>query len=50
MQGGIIDKEMPIHVSNLALVCGKDGRRHASATGSTTTARSTACAASAEAT
>ena len=25
MQGGIIDKEMPIHVSNLMLVCGKDG-------------------------
>ena len=25
MQGGIIDKDMPIHVSNLMLVCGKDG-------------------------
>ena len=25
MQGGIIDKEMPIHVSNVALVCSKDG-------------------------
>ena len=25
MQGGIIDKEMPIHVSNLMLVCSKDG-------------------------
>jgi large subunit ribosomal protein L24 len=23
MQGGIIDKEMPIHVSNVALVCNK---------------------------
>ena len=23
MQGGIIDKEMPIHVSNVALVCDK---------------------------
>jgi large subunit ribosomal protein L24 len=25
MQGGIIDKEMPIHVSNVALVCGTCG-------------------------
>ena len=25
MQGGIQDKVMPIHVSNLMLVCGKDG-------------------------
>ena len=25
MQGGIIDKEMPIHVSNVVLVCGKCG-------------------------
>ena len=25
MQGGIKDKEMPIHVSNLMLVCSKDG-------------------------
>jgi large subunit ribosomal protein L24 len=25
MQGGIIDKEMPIHVSNVALVCGSCG-------------------------
>lgn len=25
MQGGIIDKEMPIHVSNVALVCSKCG-------------------------
>jgi large subunit ribosomal protein L24 len=25
MQGGIIDKEMPIHVSNVALVCTKCG-------------------------
>jgi large subunit ribosomal protein L24 len=25
MQGGIIDKEMPIHVSNVALVCAKCG-------------------------
>jgi large subunit ribosomal protein L24 len=25
MQGGIIDKEMPIHVSNVALVCPKCG-------------------------
>ena len=24
-QGGIIDKAMPIHVSNLMLVCSKDG-------------------------
>ncbi|MFM7617775.1 MAG: 50S ribosomal protein L24 [Actinomycetes bacterium] len=24
-QGGIIDKEMPIHVSNVAIVCGKCG-------------------------
>ena len=23
MQGGIIDKEMPIHISNVALVCSK---------------------------
>ena len=23
MQGGIIDKEMPIHVSNVGVVCGK---------------------------
>ncbi|MFN8035026.1 MAG: 50S ribosomal protein L24 [Acidimicrobiia bacterium] len=25
MQGGIIDKEMPIHVSNVALLCSKCG-------------------------
>ena len=25
MQGGIIDKEMPIHVSNVALVCARCG-------------------------
>jgi large subunit ribosomal protein L24 len=25
MQGGIIDKEMPIHVSNVALLCGSCG-------------------------
>jgi len=25
MQGGIIDKEMPIHVSNVALWCNKCG-------------------------
>jgi large subunit ribosomal protein L24 len=25
MQGGIIDKDMPIHVSNVALVCGTCG-------------------------
>ncbi len=25
MQGGIQDKEMPIHVSNLMIVCSKDG-------------------------
>ena len=25
MQGGIIDKEMPIHVSNVAILCGKCG-------------------------
>jgi len=25
MQGGIIDKDMPIHVSNVALLCPKDG-------------------------
>jgi large subunit ribosomal protein L24 len=25
MQGGIIDKEMPIHVSNVALVCAQCG-------------------------
>jgi large subunit ribosomal protein L24 len=25
MQGGIIDKDMPIHVSNVMLVCDKDG-------------------------
>jgi large subunit ribosomal protein L24 len=25
MQGGIQDKAMPIHVSNLMLVCSKDG-------------------------
>ena len=24
-QGGIIDKEMPIHVSNVAILCGKCG-------------------------
>ncbi len=23
MQGGIIDKEMPIHISNVGIVCGK---------------------------
>jgi large subunit ribosomal protein L24 len=26
MQGGIIDKEMPIHVSNVALLCSHCGR------------------------
>ena len=26
MQGGIIDKDMPIHVSNVALVCGNCGK------------------------
>jgi large subunit ribosomal protein L24 len=26
MQGGIIDKEMPIHISNVALWCGDCGR------------------------
>ena len=46
MQGGIQDKDMPIHVSNLMLVCGKDGPVR-SATASTTTARRSACAASA---
>ena len=25
MQGGIIDKDMPIHVSNVALICGTCG-------------------------
>jgi len=25
MQGGIIDKDMPIHASNVAIVCGKCG-------------------------
>jgi large subunit ribosomal protein L24 len=25
MQGGIIDKDMPMHVSNVALLCPKDG-------------------------
>ena len=25
MQGGIIDKDMPIHVSNVAIVCPTDG-------------------------
>jgi large subunit ribosomal protein L24 len=25
MQGGIIDKDMPIHVSNVALLCGECG-------------------------
>ena len=25
MQGGIIDKDMPIHVSNVAIVCATDG-------------------------
>jgi large subunit ribosomal protein L24 len=25
MQGGIIDKDMPIHVSNVAIVCSTDG-------------------------
>jgi large subunit ribosomal protein L24 len=25
MQGGIIDKDMPIHASNLALICGSCG-------------------------
>jgi large subunit ribosomal protein L24 len=25
MQGGIIDKDMPIHISNLALVCSSCG-------------------------
>jgi len=26
MQGGIIDKDMPIHISNLALLCSSCGR------------------------
>jgi large subunit ribosomal protein L24 len=26
MQGGIIDKDMPIHISNLALLCASCGR------------------------
>jgi large subunit ribosomal protein L24 len=26
MQGGIIDKDMPIHISNLAIVCATCGR------------------------
>ena len=26
MQGGIIDKDMPLHVSNVALVCGGCGK------------------------
>jgi large subunit ribosomal protein L24 len=25
MQGGIIDKDMPIHASNVALICGSCG-------------------------
>jgi large subunit ribosomal protein L24 len=25
MQGGIIDKDMPMHVSNVAILCPKDG-------------------------
>jgi large subunit ribosomal protein L24 len=25
MQGGIIDKDMPIHVSNVAIICSTDG-------------------------
>ena len=25
MQGGIIDKDMPVHVSNVAIVCGECG-------------------------
>jgi large subunit ribosomal protein L24 len=25
MQGGIIDKDMPIHVSNVAILCSRDG-------------------------
>jgi large subunit ribosomal protein L24 len=29
MQGGIIDKEMPIHVSNVALICGSCGATRA---------------------
>ena len=35
MQGGIIDKDMPIHVSNVAIVCPSCGSRPASATAST---------------
>ena len=46
MQGGIIDKDMPIHVSNVAIVCTSCGTHRASATASTATPRS-ACAASA---
>ena len=26
MQGGIIDKDMPIHVSNVAFICGSCGK------------------------
>ena len=28
MQGGIIDKDMPIHASNVALICGSCGATH----------------------
>ena len=47
MQGGIIDKDMPLHVSNVAIVCSGCDSRPASATASRATARRSGSAASA---
>ena len=48
MQGGIIDKDMPIHVSNVAVVSPSDGKPPGSATASTPTAPRSASASARE--
>jgi len=43
MQGGIIDKDMPLDVSNVALICPKDGATRAGYKISETGAKSRVC-------
>jgi large subunit ribosomal protein L24 len=43
MQGGIIDKDMPLDVSNVALVCPKDGATRVGYKVSDTGAKSRVC-------
>jgi large subunit ribosomal protein L24 len=43
MQGGIIDKDMPIDVSNVALICPKDGATRVGYKVSETGAKSRIC-------